>query len=221
MGTNLRLDWCSYEAAKYAVEHWHYSRTMPKSKLAKLGVWENNDFVGAVVFGVGATSDLVKRYGLQPQQGCELVRVALCQHLSAVSRVVAIALRMLKRAMPGLRLVVSFADPEHGHVGSIYQAGNWIYAGLSQASDEYLFMGKRWQGRSFRHNYKGMEHHPAVTIIKGSSKYRYLMPLDAEMRARIEPLRKPYPERATAEVETGRHSMTDTGGANPTVALES
>ena len=43
---DLRLDWCSYEAAKYAVEHWHYSKRMPKSKLAKIGVWEDGEFIG-------------------------------------------------------------------------------------------------------------------------------------------------------------------------------
>lgn len=50
-------------------------------------------------------------------------------------------------------------------------------------------------------------------------KYRYLMPLDDEMRERIQPLAKPYPKRASAEVETGRISNSDTGGANPTDAL--
>src|SRR3990167_7910333 len=168
---DLRLDWCSYQAAKYAVEHWHYSKTMPKSKINKVGVWENGVFIGAVLFGAGATSDLVKRYGLKMTEGCELVRVALKDHISTVSRIVSISIKMLLKANPGLRLLVSYADPEHGHVGGIYQAGGWVFSGMSQASDEYIFMGKRWQGRSFRNNHKGMEHDPRVEIVKGSSKY--------------------------------------------------
>ena len=187
----LKLDWCSHAAAKYAVMHWHYSKRMPKSKLAKIGVWEDGVFVGAVLFGVGVTGDLVKRYGLKPTEGCELVRVALNKHKSPVSRINAIALRMLKASNPGLRLVVSFADPEQGHVGGIYQAGNWIYAGMSDASDEYIYKGRRWQGRAFRHNFKGMEHHPDVTIVKGSSKYRYLYPLDPDMRKQVRTLLTP------------------------------
>lgn len=191
----LYLDWCSHEAARYAVEHWHYSKTIPKSKLAKIGVWEDGAFIGAVIFGVGATSDLVKAYGLRPEQGCELVRVALRSHVASVTRIIAIALRMLHKAFPGILLVVSFADPEQGHVGAIYQAGNWIYCGRSAASDEYIYRGKRWQGRSFRNRFKGMEHHPDVQIVKGSSKYRYLMPLDSTIRERIETLRKVHPKR--------------------------
>ena len=54
----LLVDWCSAEAARYAVEHWHYSRRMPRFKLSKLGVWENNAFVGVVIFGQGATPEI-------------------------------------------------------------------------------------------------------------------------------------------------------------------
>jgi hypothetical protein len=40
-----------------------------------------------------------------------------------------------------------------------------------------------------------MENHPDVKKVKGSSKHRYLMPLDKEMSAKIAPLAKPYPKR--------------------------
>lgn len=199
----LWLDWCSYEAAKYAVEHWHYSGTMPKSKLARIGVWEDGDFVGTVVFGIGANGQLGQPYGLRKSQCCELVRVALRGHITPVSRILAIALRMLRQSFTDLRLVVSFADPEHGHVGGIYQAGNWVYAGRSMASDEYWVNGKRWHGRSLRHGKpahlttaqyaKALD--PNYRRVKGSSKHRYLMPLDDAMRKQIEPLRQPYPKR--------------------------
>lgn len=210
---DLRIDWATHEAAKYACENWHYSGCIPKSKIAKIGVWEGSAFIGVVLFGVGATSDLVKRYGLVQNQGCELVRVALRQHNTPVSRIVSIALKFLRNTFPGLRLVVSFADPEQGHHGGIYQAGNWIFAGNSQASDEYIYKGKRWQGRSFRNSHKGMEKHPDVQIVKGSSKHRYLMPLDDEMRKRILPLAKPYPKRAkqamASSPEAQRQGSTD------------
>ena len=192
---------------------------MPKSKLAKIGVWEAGEFIGVILFGVGATRQLVQRYGLKPEQGCELVRVALTQHQNTVSRIVSIALRILKAEFQGLRLVVSFADPEHSHVGGIYQAGNWIYTGNSQASDEYIVNGKRYQGRSFRNNYKGLEHHPAVQVVQGSSKYRYVYPLDAEMRAKIQPLAKPYPKRVK-DSENRPANQPGEGGLAPTHTLQ-
>lgn len=211
---DLRIDWATHEAAKYACENWHYSKCIPKSKIAKIGVWESNIFIGVVLFGVGATSDLVKRYGLMPNEGCELVRVALRQHKTPVSRIISIALKFLRDTFPGLRLVVSFADPEQGHHGGIYQAGNWIFAGNTQASDEYIYKGKRWQGRSFRNSHKGMEKHPDVQIVKGSSKHRYLMPLDEEMRKRILPLAKPYPKRAKQAMASSPEAQRQ-GGTDP------
>lgn len=218
----LKIDWATHEAAKFACENWHYSKCIPKSKLVKIGVWESEKFIGVVIFGVGATSSLVQSYGLQMEQGCELVRIALKNHITPVTRIVSIALKLLKKSNPKLRLVVSFADPEQGHLGSIYQAGGWIYSGNSQSSDEYLYKGKRWQGRSFRNKYKGMEKHPDVTIVKGSSKFRYLMPLDDKIRSQVESLRKPYPKRAPEAEATMRLSSTEKiGGSSPTSALQS
>lgn len=210
---DLKIDWATHEAAKYACENWHYSKCIPKSKLVKIGVWENGVFIGVLIYGVGATSDLVKAYGLKQNEGCELVRIALKDHLTPVSRLIAISLKLLKTSFSGLRLVVSFADPEQGHHGGVYQASGWVFSGNSQASDEYIYKGKRWQGRSFRNSYKGMEKHPDVQVVKGSRKHRYLMPLDPDMRKRILPLAKPYPKRdkqaMTGSQPEQRRSNTD------------
>ena len=61
---NLRLDWCSYKAAKHAVMNWHYSKTMPIGKLVKIGVWEDDKFIGVVIFGLGASAPLYQNRGL-------------------------------------------------------------------------------------------------------------------------------------------------------------
>ncbi len=217
----LKIDWATHEAAKYACEHFHYSKCIPKSKLAKFGVWEDDKFIGVVIYGVGATSALVKPYGLNPEQGCELVRVALIKHESPVTRIVSITLKMLKKTFAGLRLVVSFADLEHGHVGGIYQGGGWFFVGMTKTHDEYLLNGVRYHHRSFTHKYKGMVNHPSVTKIKGSSKYRYLMPLDSEMRKQIELLKQPYPKKCVASICSDADSVHESeGGASPTATLQ-
>lgn len=216
----LKIDWATHEAAKYACEHFHYSKCIPKSKLAKFGVWEDDKFIGVVIYGVGATSALVKPYGLKPEQGCELVRVALSKHVTPVTRIVAITLKMLKKTYPGLRLIVSFADPEQGHVGGIYQGGGWSYVGTSGTHDEYLMNGIRYHHRAFTHKFKGMANHPSVTKVKGSSKYRYLMPLDKDMAKQIEQLRKPYPKKCAGSIDSDADTVqVSEGGASPTSAL--
>jgi hypothetical protein len=227
VAVSLRLDWCSYEAAKFAVEHWHYSRKMPRSKLARIGVWEDERFVGAVIFGVGATPEIGKPYGLVQTEICELVRVALTDHRVPVSRVVAIAVRLLKRAMPGLRLIVSFADTSQGHHGGIYQAAGWTFVG-SEEYHAYRVGGEVVHPRvlHLRFGVGGqsipwLRAHvdPMAERIANGIKHKYVMPLDAEMRAKILPLAKPYPKRATSIDSDASTDHVEERGAMPTVAL--
>lgn len=221
---DLRLDWCSFEAVRYAVERWHYSKTLPPSPLVRIGVWENQAFIGAVIFSRGANNNLLKPFGLKQTEGCELTRIALTSHVAPVSRIVAISLRMLKQQNPGLRLVVSFADPTHDHHGGVYQAGNWIYSGQGAPSREYLAPdGKIWhkrtvsatgQTRAYDGATRRVWRHDQCEMFKRIGKYRYLMPLDAEMRCHIALLAMPYPKRvkqATAGVHppaAGQHRPT-------------
>jgi len=190
--SDLRVDWATHAAAKYACEHWHYSGCMPAGKLVKVGAWENGKFIGVVLFGRGANNNLGKPYGLEQTEICELVRIALTAHEAPVSKIAATAIRFLRKQSPGLRLIVSYADPEQGHHGGIYQAGNWIYSGTSKPQQEVIVNGKIMHKRSANALFgtiKGLEKSKLLW------KHRYLMPLDPEMRAKILPLAQPYPKR--------------------------
>lgn len=202
----LRLDWCSYKAAKYACEKWHYTNSLPTPPYNFVGVWENQKFIGVVIFSRGASDSLGKPYGLMSDEICELTRVALTSHSTPVSRVVAIALKFLKQQNPGLKLCVSYADPNNGHHGGIYQAGNWIYSGKTSPDAKYKDKtGKVWHSRQVsasgvKKQYGEFRKVPKISEcikIPIDGKHRYLYPLTPEMRAKIEPLRKPYPKRAS------------------------
>lgn len=207
----LKLDWCSHEAAKYAVEKWHYSKVLPVPPLVKVGVWENEKFIGVVIFSRGANNNLLKPFGLACVEGCELTRVALTQHEAQVSRIIKLAMIFLKKNSPKLKLIVSFADPTEGHHGGIYQAGNWIYTGKRPPTIEFIAPdGKQWHGRmvskdgkiKVQGKYKPCWKTSQCTPVEKPGKHRYLMPLDEEMRKRIAPLAKPYPKRTRAGSDT-------------------
>lgn len=228
---NFRLDWATHEAAVYAVEHWHYSKTMPKYKTVKIGAWEGLDFIGCIIFSRGATPALLNPYGLDVTEGCELTRVAFRRHQSPVTQMIAIAVKMLKRANPGLRLIVSFADPVQGHSGAIYQAGNWLYTGRTAEFKRYLdATGKIWHERNVsksgvkKYGVAGYQRvlkpSDSVKIIKVPGKHRYLYPLDNEIRQRILPLAKPYPKRAASETIDTSGYQSEKGGEAPTAALQ-
>lgn len=224
----LRIDWASADAVKYACTHWHYSKSVPVPPLVKVGAWEDGKFIGVVVFSRGATPSLLSPFGLSQTEGCELTRIALTKHSNAVSRIVKLAIMFLRKHNPGLRLIVSFADPSEGHHGGIYQAGNWIYSGKSASSTEYVGPdGKRWHARMVKskgwtvvHGIKRKTLTPEqCTKVEKPGKHRYLMPLDAEMKSKILPLSKPYPRRyASASSEASEHH-SEVGGAAPTRTL--
>jgi hypothetical protein len=215
----LKIDWASHEAAKFACVNWHYSKCLPVGKLVKVGVWEDNKYIGVVLFGRGANKSLGEPFGLQQDECCELTRIALTKHKSPVSKIMMIAVKYLKNSNKKLRLAVSFADTEQGHHGGIYQATNWVYNGKTNSADEYIYEGKRWHGRAFRKSkgshLKYMD--KGLIIVKGAKKHRYLMPLDKEMKNQIEPLAKPYPKRGL--IEEQQIPSVD-GGASPTSTLQ-
>ena len=209
---DLTLDWASAEAARYACERWHYSKRVPVFKAIRVGVWEDDAFIGVVMFGQGATPELGSPYGLTTTQCCELTRIALAKHQTPVSRIVAIAIRFLRRRSPGLRLIVSFADQAQGHVGGIYQAGGWLYVGGAE-THAYIIHGEAVHSKTLHSRYGiGGQSIPwlrkhvdqnARRVISGF-KHRYLYPLDHDMRQQLLPLSKPYPKRAK-QAMTGDH----------------
>jgi hypothetical protein len=222
---SLRLDWASHDAAKYAVTRWHYSRSLPASRLIIIGVWEDDVFRGVVTFGRGATPQIGAPYGLGMTEICELTRIALDKHTAPVSRIVAIALRMLKANSPGLRLVISYAAGEQGHHGGVYQAGGWLYEGPMD-SHGFMIKGRFQHARSIGSRYgTGSQNlewvkanlDPRAERITGLVRHKYLMPLTDEMRAQVAPLAKPYPKRAKQATDG---DQPNGGGATPTRALQ-
>lgn len=225
---SLRLDWCSHEAAEYAVMHWHYSKRMPIGRMVRIGVWEHGKYIGCVLFARGASKTLGNAFGLDQSQVCELVRVALTKHDAPVSKIGAIALRLLAKQCPGMRLVISYADNREGHHGGIYQAMNWVYMGKTPDGKEWWHDG-RWKHNremtagAFGKKQKVPNCRDCPSRI-APGKYKYVYALDPEMRDSIAKLARPYPKRETRAagvVSDTADNQSAVGGANPTAALQS
>ena len=146
---SLHLAPCSYKAAKYACEKWHYSKCIPGGKNRLIGVWEDGSYIGSVIFGHGINKNIGKAFGLVQGEVIELVRVALSSHKAPVTRIIKIALMLLKKANPGIHLIVSYADPMQGHEGTIYKAGNWYRLGRTPPSYCFRISGELRHKRSF------------------------------------------------------------------------
>jgi hypothetical protein len=126
---------------------------MPAGKLVKIGVWEDDKFIGVIIFGRGANNNMPKSLGLKVTECCELCRVALDRHETPTTKIISIALKILKKHSPGIKVVFSYADETNqGHKGIIYKAGNWEYLGerISKGAAYYIIKGKKVHGRSVR-----------------------------------------------------------------------
>ncbi len=225
----LRLDFCSHQAAKHAVMCWHYSHAMPAAKLVRIGVWEQGRFVGAILYGSGANRHLSRPFGLKSTEACELVRVALTsgrQH--PTSRCLAVSLKMLKRQSPGLQLVVSYADTKEGHLGIIYQATNWIFLGAS--SQPYLKVrGKIEHPRSLYDRYgRGGQQiawlrenvDPHAQRVEMPAKLKYIYCFDPGLRQELSKQALPYPKRVGSSDGAVPGDQPGEGGSNPTPTLQ-
>ncbi len=199
--SDLKIAWATHDSALYACKNWHYSRCLPVGKLVKVGAWEKGKFIGVVVFGRGASPNLGKKYNLGQDRSVELVRVALDKHITPVTRIVAIAIKFLKKANPKLKLIISFADTNRGHHGGIYQGGNWLYTGTSEGNTFYMIKGKlthpRSVGAKCTCNIETVRKKldPNATAVWCEGKHRYLMALDKETEKSIEKFRTPYPKK--------------------------
>jgi len=203
----LVVDYCSYQASKYAVTHWHYSKSMPAGKVVKCGVWECGLFVGVVLFSRGANQNIGKAYGLSQTGVCELSRVALSKHIAPVSQIIKHSIKLLKKKSPAMRLIVSYADLDQSHTGLVYQAGNWAYVGKVQqngGTPRYKVNGKVLHGRQVHslwgkgtQNIDWLRKHkdPKAELVLTKGKYKYLYPLDRAMRKQIMPLEQQYPRQ--------------------------
>lgn len=225
----IHLDHCTWKAAKFACENWHYSRTAPPSKSFKVGVWEQGRFIGAVIFGRGSNNRIGQPLGLVQTEICELNRVALREHAAPVSKIVATAIRIFKREFPGMKAIISYADPEQGHHGGIYQAMGWVYIGTSHAQREMILEGREVHKRTVSSRFGTVSPeriraaNPAINIRYGPIRFKhcYALPLCPSVAAKLAPIRKPYPKRAGSIDNDAPAIQRDEGGAIPTPALHS
>jgi hypothetical protein len=213
----MRLEIASRKAVDFSCKNYHYSKNAaPRAHDLAFSVFENDVFCGVICFGRGATNDIGKPYGLNSGECIELIRVALNGKQLLTSKALSIAMKLVKKYAPLTRMLISFADPEQNHTGTIYQATNWYYVGRTIPAKEYLLNGQKIHGRTYRSKGKPKE---AIETY-GSSKIRYIYPLDKSLIPLCKSLSKPYPKQAV-EVHklNSSQSSEKVGGANPTQPL--
>ena len=185
------------------IEEHHYSKSINGCKVSMaFALYEAGEIVGAVLFGPLSTTAW-KRYGEKESDVVELRRLVCLDRCprNTESWLIAQCLRVLK-LQTGYKVCVSYADPHHGHCGTIYQAANWNYEG--QTAPDILLQtpeGKLYHSRALRTKYNGdfkpfvkrlrkLQEDGLLTEVAVPGKHIYTYSL----RGKQQPTRLPYPK---------------------------
>lgn len=136
--------------ARAFVERHHYTGAWVASRLP-VGLFEVAPFrapelVGVMVFSVSVQSATAPRWlGVPQKESAEIGRLVLLDRVAAnaESWFWGKAVKLARKTLPGLRAVISYADPHRveidgqvlqpGHVGTVYQATNARFMGRATA----------------------------------------------------------------------------------------
>lgn len=185
----------SFERGKLAdampliLEH-HYTRRRTADPM-HVFLWRYGDeTVAAAVF----TSPVNRYFGKGAVELARLVRIP--EFTLPLSRFVSLCLRWLK-ANTDLLYCLSYADTTVGHVGTIYQALNFIHVARSKGNAQYRHevTGKIVSGRSFDQHAVGNK--AGWTRLRTGEKLLYVYPLNERRQKLLDrfgwsPL--PYPK---------------------------
>ena len=162
------------EATKPFIIGIHYAARMPSVSSA-FGLFRDDDLEGVVTFGTPPSAPL--RAGVcGPEMAgnvIELNRLCLRRNIKGdASFLVAHAIRQID----GNKIIVSFADTEQGHVGTVYQAANFIYCGLSAKRTDWKVRGKEHlHGQTIADEFRGQPNRAAAMRAKYGDDF-YLAP---------------------------------------------
>lgn len=117
----------------------HYAKRIP-SIVYSFGLYEGLSLIGIVTFGIPAISTWESSFEI-----IELNRLVVNDGLekNVLSYFVSSSIKIINKEC----LIVSFADPNNGHNGYIYQATNFIYTGIGGKTINWVMDKKEFHNR--------------------------------------------------------------------------
>jgi hypothetical protein len=148
---------CDRKDIEGFIEKWHYSGSINGCitdycfQLAAGG-----ETIGAIFYGRMAMANQWKRFGDDSTKVIELRRLCCVDKTpkNTESYFIGRTLRWLKQHTP-ITTIVSYADAEYGHQGTIYKASNFTYEGFRKGAKVIQFEGKKYHDKAIRTKYKG------------------------------------------------------------------
>ena len=124
------------EAALRMIQRYHYSNTLPKLNKYFLGFFLGDELVGVVTLGWGTRPrHTIQRIfpSLDTKDYLEIGRMCMTDEMprNSESQMLSQLVKWMKKNLPEIKVLFTWADGMVGKVGYVYQASNFIYAGYS------------------------------------------------------------------------------------------
>ena len=176
-------------AAAATIRERHYTRSVPSGKSLYFAYED-----ALVVFSLPANKNISAYLVGEPNVAWELSRLwAPDGHRkNLLTQAIAASARELRLLEPTVTTLVSYADPNAGHLGGVYRAASWQYLGQSEETRMYKSGARILPRRAFHSGAKSMTKTQiealGFTQMKMPGKHRFAKGLTAKARKRIEAL---------------------------------
>ena len=150
---NYKVSICRRRDISGFIGHWHYSKNVngiASDYNFKL-VDEENNLIGAMMYGKIAMADVWKKYAEKEDDLIELRRLCCIDNTpkNTESFFIGKTLKWLKQNTD-FKKVISYADTTYNHEGTIYKASNFKHIGLTAKGKVIMYKGQRFHDKSIR-----------------------------------------------------------------------
>ena len=148
---------CERRNIKDFVETWHYSHSINGIMSDYcFRLMDGDRLIGGMIYGKMAMANQYKRFAEKEADVTELRRLCCIDETpkNTESFFIGRTLRWLRKNTE-IKIVVSYADAEYGHQGTIYKASNFEGLGKRPGAKVIMWDGKKYHDKAIRTKYKG------------------------------------------------------------------
>lgn len=191
------------QQAKPLIAYYHYLGAKGFRCSYAFGLYLDAELAGAIVYhGVSAPETVVGAFGLNrtDQQGIfEIGRLVLNPIYNGEnwgSFLVGNSIKQLRKKT-NVRAIITYADSSM-HVGTVYQASNFKYCGLSAPKCDFVVNGKIRERGAINQFWFGQVERAHGEWKPRPQKHRYVMVFDKSLVLKWQP--QPYPKKVNFEM---------------------
>lgn len=139
----FKLKEINRKLAQECYRKWHYLGDTGYISTFNIGIYANSRLWGAISMGSPNAKTMQGLYTPKTQFGWwEIKRLALSDDCpkNSESRIIAVAIRLLKKVRD-VKGIITYADDNVGHKGTIYKASGFKYMGLAASKSDFFEEG--------------------------------------------------------------------------------